>query len=91
MNGILFWIVAYWASDIHVAVCPNSPPPLSVVMVAAFSMMSSTSRSMARRSGLRVIVSIWCSCLGNPCMMVATDGAIFFMMIYVDNPIATCT
>ena len=86
MNGILPWIVAYWASDIQVPVCPYSPPPLSVAMDAVFLMMSSTSMSMASRSGLPVIVSIWCSCFGNPFMRVATDGAIF-MLLYADDPI----
>ena len=79
MNGILFRIVTYLTSDIHDAVCPYSPPPLSVVMDAAFSMISSISMSMASHSGLPVILSIWCSCLGNPFKRVATDGAIFMM------------
>ena len=90
MNGILFGIVEYWAADMHVVVCPYIPRPFRVVKDAAFSLMSSMSRSMAMYSGLSGMESIWCSCFGNPFIMSATVGAIFVMLYCADDLVATC-
>ena len=58
-NGRLCWIVAYCVVDMHIAVCPKSPPPFRVGMDVAFSVRASRIILRARRSGFPVIVSIW--------------------------------